>query len=62
MLADDPGAPRDSSWTMNPGGAIEKECHSKYDVMHYKGECLNLMSCVVCTTLMLSLLGKNFSK
>ena len=39
MLADDPGAPRDSSWTMNPGGTIEKKCEAEFDAMHYKGEC-----------------------
>ena len=40
MLADDPGAPRDSSWTMNPGAVIQKECDSESEVMHYKGQCL----------------------
>ena len=37
MLADDPGAPRDPTWTMNPGGIIEKKCEAEFDAMHYKG-------------------------
>ena len=37
MLADDPGTPRDASWTMNPGGLIEKKCQAEFDAMHYKG-------------------------
>ncbi|XP_052779173.1 reelin-like isoform X2 [Mya arenaria] len=38
MLADDPGAPRDSTWTLTPGAVIEPVCGSLFNTLHFTGE------------------------
>ncbi|WAR26092.1 RELN-like protein [Mya arenaria] len=43
MLADDPGAPRDSTWTLTPGAVIEPVCGSLFNALHFTGKILGLM-------------------
>ncbi|XP_045165547.2 reelin-like [Mercenaria mercenaria] len=37
MLADDPKAPKDPNWTLNPGGVIELVCGEEFDAIDFIG-------------------------
>ena len=43
MLADDPGAPRDPNWTLNPGAVIEEACLSDFKAIHMTGICISFV-------------------
>lgn len=38
MLADEPAAPKDPNWTLNPGGVIEPVCGSQFDAIDFIGQ------------------------